>query len=110
MAKDAKGHGSEAHGGALTPVQRENLPFKHSISGPHYLDPHDPRGLTPKDVLAMRDSETANRVAAAVLSSGGSKSAAAPVHDSMTHNDQGHVWGSPEAIKDFTTKLQNRMR
>ena len=33
------------------------------------------------------------------------KSAAAPVHDSMTHNDQGHAYGSPEAIKDFTSKF-----
>ena len=45
--KDAKGHGSNAHNDGtdrLTPVQRESLPFKHSIPGPHYLDPNDPRG------------------------------------------------------------------
>ena len=43
--KDAKGHGSDPHGGGgQTPVQAENAPFKHSIPGPHFLDPNDPRG------------------------------------------------------------------
>jgi hypothetical protein len=42
--KDAKGHGSEAHGGAQTPVQSENAPFKSRLPGPHFLDPNDPRG------------------------------------------------------------------
>jgi len=42
MAKDARGHGSEARGGT-TPVQSENQPFKSRLSGPSFLDPHDPR-------------------------------------------------------------------
>lgn len=43
--KDAKGHGSEKHGGgAQTPVQAENAPFKSRLPGPHFLDPNDPRG------------------------------------------------------------------
>jgi hypothetical protein len=42
--KDAKGHGSDPRGGAMTPVQAENAPFKSRLPGPHYLDPHDPRG------------------------------------------------------------------
>lgn len=42
--KDALGHGSNGKGGALTPVQQENQPFKSSLPGKHYLDPNDPRG------------------------------------------------------------------
>ena len=38
--------------------------------------------------------------AASELASG-AKSATIPTHDSMTHNDQGHAWGSPEALADF---------
>jgi len=52
--------------------------------------------------MASRD-----RGAASALASG-PKSAPVPVHDSMTsnstHNDQGHAWGSPEALKDFSNR------
>lgn len=43
--KDAKGHGSNAHGGRMTPVQEENAPFVSRLGGKHYLEPNDPRGL-----------------------------------------------------------------
>ena len=42
--KDAKGRGSDPRGGAQTPVQAENAPFKSRLPGPHFLDPNDPRG------------------------------------------------------------------
>lgn len=124
MAKDALGHGSEGRGGSNYARQAPTKNGRARMYGSTMADrikiaqdqqnikegrsagsPGSPLGTgpSPKDVLAMRDGETANRVAAAELSSGGSKSAAAPVHDSMTHNDQGHAWGSPEALQDFKT-------
>jgi len=41
--KDALGHGSNGKGGAQTPVQQENAPFKSRLPGKSYLDPNDPR-------------------------------------------------------------------
>jgi hypothetical protein len=86
MAKDAKGHGSEAHGGSQTPVQQENAPFKSRLGGKNYLDPHDPRNVTiggkvfPQGYDNLR--ARADAAAAGALASG-PKSAIAPVHDSM---------------------------
>jgi hypothetical protein len=54
------------------------------------------------------DAPHSDQAAASALSSGGPKSAPVPVHDSMTsnstHNDQGHAWGSPAALKDFSNR------
>ena len=86
MAKDAKGHGSEAHGGSQTPVQQENAPFKSRLGGKNYLDPHDPRNVTiggkvfPQGYDNLR--ARADAAAAGALASG-PKSAPVPVHDSM---------------------------
>src|SRR5579864_1901990 len=52
MAKDAKGHGSDARGG-LTPVQQENQPFKSRLPGPHFLEPNDPRGAHSQGVAQV---------------------------------------------------------
>ena len=61
MAKDAKGHGSNARGsGGMTPVQQENQPFKSSLPGPHYLDPNDPRGAHAQGVAQVGQPPSPN--------------------------------------------------
>lgn len=83
--KDAFGHGSNSREGSITSQLRARLGHVTSLKG------------SPSGGVAM----TSNGHAAQALQST-TKSAPAPVHDSM--NDQGHAYGSPEAIKDFTNK------
>jgi hypothetical protein len=118
MAKDAKGHGSDGKGGSSYARQAPTKNGRARMYGTSMADrikiaqdqqnikegraagsSGDPlgTGLSPRDVLAMRDSETANRVAAAALSSGGPKSAPIPIHDSMPprHSAMDSEWQAP---------------
>ena len=104
MAKDAKGHGSDGKGGSSYARQAPTKNGRARMYGTSMADrikiaqdqqnikegraagsSGDPlgTGLSPRDVLAMRNAETTRRVAAALAS--GPKSAPVPVHDSMSN-------------------------
>ena len=99
MAKDAKGHGSEAGRGLANGVTNYINHGQAAVAAR--------RGPIPREVLAMRDNETANRVAAAALASG-PKSAPVPVHDSMMGSA---VHGGPglaqQAIEDHKVSIRD---
>ena len=110
MAKDAKGHGSDGKGGSADSTRRSFQSLYGNTGGSKAS-----RGgggslmdaLQKSSPALWRETPSSDQGAASALASG-PKSASVPVHDSMTsnstHNDQGHAWGSPEALKDFSNR------
>ena len=101
MAKDAKGHGSDSKGGDIR-QSFMNIYRNASRVGARVED-----GAKTFLWNAVGGRDVGDDTAATALASG-PKSDAVPLHDSMTsnstHNDQGHAWGSPEALKDFSDR------
>lgn len=116
--KDAKGHGSNGRG-VFKPIpghdyhKRSDAELRYIIkdAGEAASAAQSMGKLETKyndqvndaaTVIGYRDRGGKQDIAAAdQLHSGTSKSDPAPTHDSMTHNAQGHEWGSPEALADF---------
>ena len=102
MAKDALGHGSDGRDAQGFDANGE----RPARSGAP--NRWDTKGTPIAELQAARARYAATNGEAANSLASGPKSAPVSVHDSMidssTHNDQGHAWGSPEALKDFRDK------
>lgn len=84
--KDALGHGSNGSGdGTLQEALRARLSHVTILKG----------GGVP---------QSSNKAAGDALSSALMKTQASATANRQTHNDQGHAWGSPEALADFKAR------
>lgn len=99
--KDAKGHGSNGRGGKLSPGTTAEYAGRDRLGRTYTqaIRDHDRFRAQNPDFPNPDDYRTSNAQAADALSST-LKSTMAPVHPAM--NSQGHAYGSPEALKDFT--------
>lgn len=120
--KDARGHGSNAkpipghryH--SLSDMELRYIQKDAHEAGRNAHEMGDQRGVNKyadqvndaATVLGYRSRGGKSDAPADQLHSGTPKSDAAPVHDSMTHNSNGHAWGSPEALADFKAAYGGR--
>lgn len=112
MAKDQKGHGSNKRGGGMVKVSVKR-PIGYTVHG---IGPGGKKTLTHSGTLGTvdgktvnsRDSKVQDRVAADALSSGGPKSAPAPIHDSMTDARVKEAVGAMGRLRDTFRVGDNR--
>lgn len=122
--KDAKGHGSDAKGGAsAVPAKKGKVDWtdRASVQAYHdrifnalvHSDHLSPVGAyqaaLQKTNVALRGFDS-DKAAADKLAEGGAPGkGSVPVHPAQKDldpnvNENGHTWGSPAALKDFTDK------
>lgn len=124
MPKDALGHGSNSRGGSYQNIDK-NLrgPGKHVgyADGPWHINKVGSgygaqKQGGPGYIVGKSLGDISNRLAAEALSSGTSKSDAAPVHDSMMHSDRNYAgmgpapahW-SPEDQASYNGKMRQSL-